>query len=170
MMPHASSPAGRYQDREKKRAASFSSSPLFPRLSSLQLCRLSENLAAFSDAPGHRPYSGPGPQPPVTWVGSLRTRRKTPPWVRCGADLFDQQRRGGGPATKTPPFQEKIDGQQHARLLITGVAAVLTLECPSDGNPFISTYNDQNCTKAFIGFRILKRLDCRFKPSPPVQV
>ncbi|KAG7245244.1 hypothetical protein INR49_023817 [Caranx melampygus] len=31
------------------------------------LCRLSEDLAAFPDADGHHPDRGPVPQPPVTW-------------------------------------------------------------------------------------------------------
>lgn len=44
----------------------------------IQLCRLSEDLAAFPDAGGNHPYSGPGPQPAVTWEGRLRTQRETP--------------------------------------------------------------------------------------------
>ncbi|KAI3358328.1 hypothetical protein L3Q82_014770, partial [Scortum barcoo] len=35
------------------------------------LCRLSEDLAAFPDAHGHHPHSGPGPQPAVTWEAAL---------------------------------------------------------------------------------------------------
>lgn len=75
---------------------------------------------------------------------------------------FEQHRRGETSNKDSSPLREDwwtglfrtclIAGSS----MITGFTAVWMLECPSDGSPFIIACDDQDYTKAFIGFWILK--------------
>lgn len=137
----------------------------------IQLCRLSEDLAAFPDADGHHPYSVPGPQPAVTWEAGWG-HTGTPPTGRMWGWSFRQQgvrhmvsnKRNRGDKDFSSPSGDCWTGMSntcHQHMLCLWRAGSLLLSVLQWWNWNVIGTEINSCR--VIGF---EKSDCTHTPSP----